>query len=371
MVKKKENSGNIQHPLFATSTINWIRLVIDNNGFDIEYLPRAIFITLFSIFIIPARLLFKIIYDPKIAKKQIIRPPIFIIGHWRSGTTFLHELLGKDPHLCYVSLWHTLLPNSFLIFEPSKKYLSRFLPKQRPMDAMDVDIDGPYEEEAGMAVLDRWSFFHCFHFPKNARNQYNKSVHFEGLSDYDKINWKKNYLKFLKTITYANNGKQLILKNPSNTARISTLLEIFPNARFIHIYRNPYKVYFSTLKMRTRVLDKLALQKTTDKEIQNHVFEDYIKLMNSYFEHKDLIPKGHLVEIRYEDFVKDPLGKTNYIYEKLGISGFDKAESFMKEYLDQKAGYKTNVYKFDQNILEKIKKTWGFTIKLWGYEPSK
>jgi len=371
MVKKKEKNSNIQHPLFGTSTINWIRLLTDNNGFDIKFFPRVMFITLSSIFTTPARLLFKLIYESKISKTQITKPPIFIIGHWRSGTTFLHELLSKDPRLCHISLWHTLLPNSFLIFESSKKFLSRFLPTQRPMDNMDVEIDGPYEEEAGLAVLDRWSFFHCFHFPKNANDQYNKSVHFEGLSDEDKITWKKNYINFLKTVTYANNGNQLVIKNPSNTGRISTLLELFPDARFIHIYRNPYKIFFSTKKMRTRVLDKLSLQKTTDKEIEDHVFRDYIKLMNSYFKHKDLIPNGQLIEIRYEDFVKDPLGKTKNIYEKLGISGFKGAEPFMREYLDQKASYKTNVYKFDQKLLEKIKKTWGFTIKRWGYEPPK
>jgi hypothetical protein len=86
-------------------------------------------------------MLFKIKYSSKINKTKISHPPVFIIGHWRSGTTYLHEILSQDPQFCYVSLWNTLLPDSFLILEPIKKFLMRFLPSERPMDAIKVDMD--------------------------------------------------------------------------------------------------------------------------------------------------------------------------------------------------------------------------------------
>ena len=365
------NHRDIQHPLFGISLRNWIQLLSNNGSIDLGYLHRAIFITVCSLFTIPARILCRWKYGLKISQQKIDPPPVFIIGHWRSGTTYLHELLSQDPQFCYISLWNTLLPTSFLILEPFKIFLSRFLPSERPMDKIKVDIDGPYEEEAGIAVLSPWSFFHCLHFPRNAEEQYLKSIHFQGLSPQEKEQWKTEYLTFMKTVTYANRGKRLLLKNPANTGRITTLLELFPDACFIHIYRNPYKVYLSTMKMRNRVLDKLALQDADKGEIETQVINNYIRIMDSYFDQQKIIPENRFVEVRYEDLVYDPLGQVNKIYTKLRLPGLKCALPEMMKYLDKQKDYKTNVYRIDDFIIQKIKKKWGFTIDLWNYRPPK
>jgi len=367
-MKMNDVHQDIRHPLFGTSMINWIRLLIDHGGVDRAFLPRAIFITFSTILTLPVRLLFKLIYNSHIEKTCISNPPVFIIGHWRSGTTFLHEIICQDPLMGYVSLWHTLVPHSFLVLEYSKKFLARFLPTTRPMDAMKVDIDGPYEEEAGLAVLGRWSFFHCFNFPYDAKRQYRQSVLFEGLNAEEVLSWKKNYLWLLKAVTFANKDLRLVLKNPANTARINTLLELFPNARFIHIYRNPYTVYASTKRMRMRVLGQFALQQTTDEEIERCVIDDYICLMKSYFEQKKMIPKGQLIEIRYEDLIANPIKQIRRIYAELELPGFKAAEPLMQKYLQNQADYIKNRYTMDEETIRKIEKHWGFTIKRWGYE---
>lgn len=368
---ENKDKQNIQHPLFGISTKNWIQLLNKNDGVDNKFLARGIFITLSSIFTAPARALFKIKYAKKISNTKIKYPPIIIIGHWRSGTTYLHELLTNDSQFCYVTLWHTMLPESFLVLEPIKEFLSNFLPKTRPMDEIKVTIDGPYEEEAAIAVLSPWSFFHCLHFARNAEEQYQKSIHFTNLTDEEKNRWKNNYLKFMKSITFENFGKRLILKNPANTARIPYLLELFPDAKFIHIYRNPYKVYLSTIKMRHNVLDKLALQEGDEKEIEKQVIENYKRLMNSFFEQKKLIPNENYFEVRYEDLVKDPLKQIKKIYTELKISGFENALPDISRYLEMKKDYKINVYKIDKKIIDEVKKHWSFTIKRWGYNPPK
>jgi hypothetical protein len=369
--KIKTEMKNIQHPLFGISFKNWIKVLTKNNGYDLRYFPRVLFITISSILLTPARFLFKVFFDSKIQNTEILKPPVFIIGHWRSGTTFLHELISYDPQFCFVTLWSTLLPDSYLILNPLKEFLSKFLPSTRPMDQIEVAADGPYEEEAGLSVLNVWSFFHALHFPKNAEEQYLKSIHFQDFTDEELDNWKKTYLKFLKTITFENPGKRLILKNPPNSTRIKEILEIFPNAKFIYIYRNPYKVYLSTKKMRTRVLDKLALQNAYEEEIEEQVINNYKRLMKSYFEQKNSIPDGNLIEISYEDLVANPLQKIEEIYLKLNIPGFNEAKTEFEKYLDFKKDYKTNVYKINKKIIDNVKKNWDFTIKLWDYKPPK
>ena len=117
MKNTEKNNKTIQHPLFGISTKKWIQLLEKNRGVDKRYIARGCFITLASILTAPARALFKIKYDPKINNMKIKHPPVIIVGHWRTGTTYLHELLSQDPQFCYVSLWNTLLPDSFLILD--------------------------------------------------------------------------------------------------------------------------------------------------------------------------------------------------------------------------------------------------------------
>ncbi len=360
-----------QHPLFGISTRRWLQLVKKNGGIDRKYLHRALFITVISLGTTPIRMLFNKKYEKKIKEVTIHDPPVFIIGHWRSGTTYLHELLSNDPQFCYTTLWSTLLPEGCLILEPMKRFLARFLPSERPMDAIKVDMDGPYEDEAALAVLCPWSFFHCLHFPRNAEEQYQKSIHFQGLSSEEKNQWKATYLKFIKTILYTNPGKRFLSKNPPNTARISTLLEVFPEAKFIHIYRSPYLVYLSTKKMRMKVLDKLALQDASEEEIEQQVVSNYIRLMNSFFEQKEQIKTDRFVEVRYEDLIRDPMKHIQRIYETLKIPGFETATPAMMKYLDRQSEYKTNVYSIDQRIVQHVERNWKFTIDRWRYTPPK
>jgi hypothetical protein len=369
--QKQRHHRMVQHPLFGIATRRWIQLVKKNGGIDRTYLDRALFITITSLFTAPARFLFKLKYEAKINGMTLQHPPVFIIGHWRSGTTYLHELLSKDPQFCYASLWNTLLPECCFILEPMKNFLSKFLPSERPMDAIKVDMDGPYEDEAALAVLSPWSFFHCLHFPRNAEEQYLKSIDFQGLSSEEIHQWKTTYQRFIKTVTFANQGKRFLSKNPPNTARISTLLELFPEAKFIHIYRSPYLVYLSTKKMRMRVLDTLALQKDSEEDIEKHVINNYIQLMNSFFKQKEKIKKDRFVEVKYEDLISDPIGQVTHIYKALKLPGLEQALPEMHKYLEQQATYKTNIYTLDEAIVKHVDHHWKFALDRWRYAPPK
>lgn len=237
------------------------------------------------------------------------------------------------------------------------------------MDGIKVAMDSPYEDEAALAVLYPWSFFHCLHFPQNAEEQYQKAIHFSGLAQEEKQQWKATYQTLLQTVTYASKGKRFLSKNPPNTARISTLLELFPQAYFIHIYRNPYKVYLSTQKMRRRVVEALGLQEANDEDLETQVVRNYVRLMQSYFEQKKNIDPKHLVEVQYEELTANPLEQIQRIYTAFHLPGLQEALPAMQRYLDQQAEYKTNVYSIDKQIIDQVKKNWEFTIDLWGYDP--
>ena len=40
--------------------------------------------------------------------------PVFILGHWRSGTTLLHGLMAQDDQFAYPRIYQVSNPHSFL-----------------------------------------------------------------------------------------------------------------------------------------------------------------------------------------------------------------------------------------------------------------
>lgn len=357
-----------KQPLAGSTFTNWMKVLMENK-FDIswQFIPRAIYVTLMIIVMTPLRITEKKRFDEKI-KNIKIKQPIFIIGHWRSGTTFLHYLMGQDKNIAYTSTMVTLGPGLFLGYEKLlKSIVIKSLPRKRPMDNLEMETDLPYEEEYAVADLCPYSFYHAWYFPNNIDRYFDRYVLFKNVDQKIINSWKATYVYFLKKILYKYSCKQIMLKSLINTGRIKLLLELFPDAKFIHLYRNPYDVYMSTWKLYTSILPLFSFQQIDKNKLDQSIVNVYKKLYKQYFKEKHLIPRNNLVEIRYEDFVKEPLKTVEMIYSKFKINSFEKARPFFEKYIRKHENYKRNYYEINEKIKERIYKEWGFVFKELGY----
>ncbi|MGL6344083.1 MAG: sulfotransferase family protein, partial [Waterburya sp.] len=82
-----------QQPLAGSSFVNWIKLLFVNGGIDNKYITRGIYITLITFCGIPFIIMEKAKIRTQIEKTRLEECPVFIIGYWRSGTTYLHNLM--------------------------------------------------------------------------------------------------------------------------------------------------------------------------------------------------------------------------------------------------------------------------------------
>src|SRR5207344_800455 len=105
---------------------------------------------------------------------------------------------------------------------------------------------------------------------------------------------------FLKKLT-RKFQRPLILKSPPNTGRIKLILEMFPEARFVHIHRNPYVVYQSTRHLHLTSWENFALQGTDVSVVHDQIIRQYQAMMGAFFEEQHLIPPGRFCEISYDD----------------------------------------------------------------------
>lgn len=359
-----------KEPLAGNDFLNLLRLLAQNHyKVDFPYIPRVLYSLLLSLLISPFRVMERYRFDTLIDQTKIEHHPLFLLGHWRGGTTYLHNVLSHDKQFGFVSTFHALLPGAFLGFENVfKSLVSSSLPSKRPMDDVAMGADLPQEDEYAVGGLSPYSYYHGWCFPRNMMF-YNRFVCFDSVPRSVIDEWKKVYLYLVKKETVHENGRRLLLKNPANTARVKLLLELFPDAKFVHIQRNPHHQYLSMVRFMQIVIPLYCVQVPPSFEQIDEIMMDlYVKMYRKYFQERNLIPEGNLIEIRYEDFIANPLAETRKIYEHLGLNGFSNAEHAIRAYLLTQSEIRTHTYVVSDEVREKVSSKWGFAFKEFGYE---
>jgi len=317
----------------------------------------------------PLRLLEQIRHRRTLNRVTFDEPPVFIIGHWRSGTTHLHNLMSQDEQFGCVRMAQALSPDCAVV---TRKWLpsifARVFPQKRPMDNLTWPMDAPQEEEIPLAKMTPYSWYMQFFFPQQALELLTKGVLFEETPRRIANEVRRKYLQILKTASYLDGGRRLLLKNPVNTARIPMLLELFPDAKFVAIHRSPYEVFPSAINLHRKILNLTSLQTFDDELIEDNVLEIYDQVMHSYLRDRHKIPKGNLVEVAYADLDESPCATVKSIYDQLGIKGWDRAEPQVESYIDSQRGYRKNGFSISNRSAALVEDRWNFAFDALGYQ---
>ena len=314
-----------------------------------------------------------VFYAREIENTVINDAPIFVLGHYRNGTTLLQKLLCSDSNFGSIKYQDVFFPISAFIFPGITRriqqlMISVFGIKNIFFNNMTLRLNDPGEEDLYMiSGSSRYSTAWGFVFPRAIMKYFNKWTIFDNNKEKEK--WKRAYSYYMKRITLKNDHRPLVLKSPPNIARIKVLLELFPNARFVFISRNPYHVFYSMQNLWTNVIEKyFTLQKISVHERHDIILSLYSTLMSQYIEDRGLIPEGQHIEIRFEDLEQDPIGEIEKIYSSLDIPGFDLSIESIKGRLELEKGYSKNSYNYDEKTLDIISEKWGDFIHEWNYQ---
>lgn len=358
------------HTALGMSLPVWIKFLAKNKfAIDLRALPKVLFMTGNIVLNSPFQLYEALKYNKRINRIKVERP-VFIIGHPRSGTTYLQYVLSKDPNFCFCTTNEALIPNAFLsIGGFTRQILKMAMPATRPQDNVKSGADKPKEEEFAIGSMCNVSMVHGYYFPKNIYKIFNESVVFESDSEKEVNTWKKYLDFFAKKITYKYKGKRILLKSPANTGRVKEILELYPDACFIHIHRNPYEVYQSTEKLYEKILPLLGFQQVENEFMKDFIISSYEKLYKKYLIDKMLIPSNQLVEMSYIDFVSYPLEQLEKAYSQLNLGDFEKAKPYLKEEIKDVEDYQKNSYlEIDELTKKRINDKWSFFFDAYAYQ---
>ncbi|MBX3442761.1 MAG: sulfotransferase [Planctomyces sp.] len=293
------------------------------------------------------------IYGRRIRETVVQQPPLFVLGFWRSGTTLLHNLVTSDPAATYANYYHCLCPEHFLLTERLVTPLTaRFLPETRPMDNIQVRWDMPQEDEVALCAMSLASYYLQIVFHDD-RAKYDRFLDMAECSAGERAAWKSSLDYLIRKLTFKN-GKRVVLKSPSHTYKIPLLLDLYPEAKFIYIYRNPYAVFKSAVHLRRTMYEENGMCRPDFGDLDEVLLELYERAFRIYERDKALIPPDRLVEVRYEDFEQDPLGHLERIYEALGLPGFEGLREQVAPQVAQLRRYKKNRFASDPERMERV-----------------
>jgi omega-hydroxy-beta-dihydromenaquinone-9 sulfotransferase len=300
-------------------------------------------------------------------RRTAIRQPIFVIGHWRSGTTLLHELLVQDPKFGAPCNYHVFAPHHFLITEwIAKHFFPGMLPEKRPMDDVRLDWNTPQEDEFFHLAMGRGTPYLRLAFPHKPWTGIDYAD-MEGLDERELDAWKAVQLWFMQAVAYGCK-KQLVMKSPAHTGRIHVLMEMFPDAKFVHITREPYGMFASTVRM-WRALDaSQSIQDPHGAPVEDYVLTLGKRIYRSFQRHRYCIPENRICEIRYDDLVANPMDSLENVYSQLRLGDFENVRSKGEAFLAERKHFQTNHHSIPEVWRRRVDREWGEYIAAYGYQ---
>ena len=358
--------------LFPLPIYTFSKIAYENGGISfkgIKNLPPWLIKTLLFE---PLRWIELAMHNKKISQHTITKHPLFILGFYRSGTSYLHEFLTQDDRLGYHSNFQMVLPEIMLSSEkillPVFEFICRTFNIQDSVHRVPLSFRFPGEEDATMTTSvnprgAQWGYF----FPKKMSESFQKYVLFENITEPEFEAWKQEFIFLLKKISLANHHKQLVLKSPPNTARIKLLLSLFPDAKFIFIHRDPCEVYLSNKRFWKVTQKVYALGGTRSVDVNSIIMDTYSKIMHRYLSEKDLIPEGHLVELPYEDLIQKPMESMRKIYETIHLDDFGYCENKMRSFVERQKSFVRLKHEIPADERKLVTEKFEPFIRYWNY----
>ncbi|MBK0397743.1 sulfotransferase [Limibaculum sp. M0105] len=315
----------------------------------------------------PASAIERALIARRLPRVEDMPPPVFILGHWRSGTTHLYNLMslgdwGYVPPVA-VGLPHDMFGLARLL----RPMLERQLPETRFIDNIPVTPTSPQEDEIAIANMSPLSFYHGIYFPRAFDRLVDRGLFFDGCDAAEIDAWAERFTYFMRKLAL-DQGKPLLIKNPVYTARPAMLRRLFPGAKFIHIHRNPHEVFLSMRNFYDKLLAVMALQDIpADLDIDATILRVYERIMASFAAETAGWTAPDFVELPYAWLDADPLGALEEIYAGLELPGFEALAARARSYLAGIEGYRKNSFKGDAETVAKVEHALGHWLERWDY----
>jgi len=293
----------------------------------------------------PLRLVERLLYDGAIERHEPDDEPLFILGHWRSGTSHLQTLLYLDSRFTTSTVFRSMFSDVFLLTErwlaPLLNRLARLVRAPFSIQRIPMDVNTPAEADLGLCCLgSRFSYTWGHLFPASFGLWMQERV--LAPSPETVVGWLDAYDRLQRKLSFAAGGKRVVLKSPGDTARLQELASRYPKAKFIYIHRDPVEVFHSNRYLWDVVLKEHGVQTLESEQVDAMIIEHYGRLLDSYTRQRSQVDSDRLVELRYEDLRDEPVATLEGIYAQLEL-GEVPAQAIL-DFVNNRGAYTAQKY---------------------------
>ena len=282
-------------------------------------------------------------------RKIKIEQPVFIIGHPRSGTTFIHHLFTRTDEMAAFKTWQLLFPaiTARMIVKP----IVRFLTQKNPVVLIpeeaghQITLDTVEEEEMLFLHTHDTQFVIIGTILGFVDKDY-RELRFHDLQPRSS---RIKSAKFLKSIfqrhIYYTGKTQIFAQTHFSTHRIKTLMEVFPDAKFIYMHRMPEETLPSYLSLNYHILDILwGMHRFSEKQKTTYFncrYEASLELYKYFYElwHNNEIDKKKVLIVPYTKLRKELIPMFEQIVEFTGIQASDELRDAVARQAQKQKNY--------------------------------
>jgi hypothetical protein len=275
-----------------------------------------------------------------------VRAPLFVVGHARSGTTFLHQLLVADAEqFCCTRLWEMLLPSLLQrklvdgIAALDRRLLGGALDRcleawqqrvfagsqsMHPLHLKNPEEDGflflPTFLQAQIGVL--FPYFdvvnELFYMDRRSARLRRRAMRF--------------YARCVRRQLYRDGpSRTYVSKTPTFVGMLRTLREAFPDARFAVLMRSPYETLPSLLQMMVRNWRASGYTRADVEASLRMLAEQSFHAYRNPFEALADLGEDRLAYVRYEQLVEQPAAVVRDLYRHFGVPLSEAAARGLEE----------------------------------------
>ncbi|WOI57741.1 sulfotransferase [Palleronia sp. LCG004] len=290
-------------------------------------------------------------------------PPVFVVGHPRSGTTHLHNVLAASGAFATVPPVLAALPWERRTIGPlMRPMIEPHLPANRLIDGVEIGRDDPTEDEVGLANTGPLSYFHALYFPRHFARDYRAGLLHLGTAR-TRRGRERAIARYVRNMGRRSVDRPLLLKNPAYTARVDLLAQLFPGAKVIHIHRDPAAVFSSAHRALAIALREMSFQDAAQVDLDAAILETYPEMMASLRRSRDALPEGCFAEIAFEDLVADPDATLGRLWADLDLpGGAGSAIGYCREV----AGYRTQSSPLPPARRDALRRLWPADFAAYG-----
>ena len=369
-VPQKPNPYPAWSPRFwhGMTVADWAGLVLRNRlALDPRRYHVALGVSVFTVLNSFMKRLQDWRHGAEIARTQVEHDPIFIVGHWRSGTTYLHELLSLDDRFASPTTYQCFAPHHFLLSEDLvTRYGNFLLPHRRPMDNVDAGWSRPQEDEFALCILGAPSPYLRMAFP-NRDAPHLDMLNMDDVDEAVRDQWRAAFEQNVRLLTYRHQ-KQLIMKSPPHTGRVELLSQMYSRARFIHIVREPYTLFASSRRLWKSLDDVQGLQVPRHEQLDEYILEAMERMYHGFQSQRARMDSSKIFDIHYEDLVVDPVGQLAAAYESLDLGDFKRVAPLIEAETARQVEYKTNHYELPVETKRQVRQRWSMYFEEYGYD---